>query len=100
MRRQFRDALTIGEVARLHGISASYLRQLFAAVNTSFSQQLLEYRLAAAHRALQDIRHIHHSISSIAYDCGFGDLSYFNRSFRRRYGMTPSDVREGALRRS
>jgi AraC-like DNA-binding protein len=23
----------------------------------------------------------------------FGDLSYFNRSFRRRYGLTPSEVR-------
>ena len=35
-------------------------------------------------------------VSSIAYDVGFGDLSYFNRSFRRAYGATPSDVRSGA----
>jgi hypothetical protein len=28
--------------------------------------------------------------------CGFNDLSYFNRIFRRRYGMTPSDAREEA----
>jgi len=33
------------------------------------------------------------SISSIAYDVGFGDLSYFNRAFRRRYDATPSDIR-------
>ena len=30
----------------------------------------------------------------IAYDVGFGDLSYFNRVFRRRYGATPSDIRQ------
>jgi AraC-like DNA-binding protein len=24
---------------------------------------------------------------------GFGDLSYFNRTFRRRYGMTPTEAR-------
>jgi hypothetical protein len=28
---------------------------------------------------------------------GFGDLSYFNRVFRRAYGETPSDVRQRAL---
>jgi AraC-like DNA-binding protein len=36
-----------------------------------------------------------HSITAIAFDAGFGDLSYFNRTFRRRYGATPSDIRNG-----
>ncbi|MFC4844519.1 helix-turn-helix domain-containing protein [Bradyrhizobium sp. GCM10023182] len=31
----------------------------------------------------------------IAFECGYGDLSYFNRSFRQRYGATPSDIRAG-----
>jgi AraC-like DNA-binding protein len=31
-------------------------------------------------------------------EVGFGDLSYFNRSFRRRFGMTPSDARQHARR--
>jgi AraC-like DNA-binding protein len=29
----------------------------------------------------------------VAFDAGFGDLSYFNRVFRRCYGSTPSEVR-------
>lgn len=29
----------------------------------------------------------------IAHDAGFGDLSYFNRTFRERYGSTPTEVR-------
>lgn len=29
----------------------------------------------------------------LAFWVGFGDLSYFNRAFRRRYGATPSDIR-------
>lgn len=33
------------------------------------------------------------SISAIAFDSGFGDLSYFNNTFRRRFGATPTDVR-------
>jgi AraC-like DNA-binding protein len=36
------------------------------------------------------------TISAVAFDCGFGDLSYFNRAFRRHYGATPSDIRAAA----
>jgi AraC-like DNA-binding protein len=32
-------------------------------------------------------------ISDIAFECGFNDLSYFNRSFRRRFGLTPTAAR-------
>jgi AraC-like DNA-binding protein len=39
------------------------------------------------------------SVSSIAYEAGFGDLSNFNHLFRRRYSATPSDVRRGYPRR-
>jgi AraC-like DNA-binding protein len=86
-------ALSIGEVARRHGISASYARRLFAAEGTSFAHYVLEQRLMRAHRLLTDPRQRQQSISSIAYEVGFGDLSYFNRSFRQRYGATPSDIR-------
>jgi AraC-like DNA-binding protein len=32
-------------------------------------------------------------VSDIAFDCGFNDLSYFNRCFRRRFGLTPTAAR-------
>jgi AraC family transcriptional regulator len=35
------------------------------------------------------------SISTIAYDAGFNDLSTFNRRFRRIMGTTPSAYRVG-----
>jgi AraC-like DNA-binding protein len=40
-----------------------------------------------------DPRRSGEKISTVAYDCGFGDVSYFNRMFRRSYGATPSDIR-------
>jgi AraC-like DNA-binding protein len=42
---------------------------------------------------LADPRRLCDKISAIAYDCGFGDISYFNRMFRQRFGETPSDRR-------
>jgi len=47
---------------------------------------------------LTDLRLAQRSISSVAFEVGFGDLSYFNRAFRRCYGATPSEVRRSAER--
>ena len=69
---------------------------LFAGQQTTFSDFVLDRRLALARRRLRDPARAGLTISAIAYECGFGDLSYFNRSFRRAYGATPSDVRSGA----
>jgi AraC-like DNA-binding protein len=33
------------------------------------------------------------ALSDVAFECGFNDLSYFNRCFRRRFGLTPSAAR-------
>jgi AraC-like DNA-binding protein len=74
-------------------VSDSYIRKLFGGEGTSFSEYVLTRRLIRAHRMLTDQRWAEVGIASIAYDAGFGDLSYFNRAFKRYYGATPSDVR-------
>jgi AraC-like DNA-binding protein len=86
--------LSIREIARRQQISESYIGKLFRDENTSFSQFVLNHRLARAHRLLSDSRFANRRIGEIAFESGFGDLSYFNRSFRRRYGMTPSEARD------
>jgi AraC-like DNA-binding protein len=90
--------LTLADVARSQQISESYIRQLLAENGTTFTDFLRNGRLTRAHRMLIDPAFADRSISAIAYEAGFGDLSYFNRSFRRRFGATPSDVREAAQR--
>ena len=54
---------------------------------------MLAQRLARTQRMLIDPRLAGRAITAIAFDAGFGDLSHFNRTFRRRFGMTPSEVR-------
>jgi AraC-like DNA-binding protein len=60
---------------------------------------VLTRRLVLAHRMLTDHRWGGVGIASSAYDAGFGDLSYFNRGFKRCYGATPSEVRDRSNRR-
>jgi AraC-like DNA-binding protein len=80
-------------VARRQGISESYIRKLFEGEGTRFSEFVLGRRLVRARRLLTDRRWADRSIASIAYESGFGDLSYFNRAFKRCYGARPSDIR-------
>jgi AraC-like DNA-binding protein len=54
---------------------------------------VLEHRLVHAHRTLKSPRFAGHTVSAIAFAAGFGDLSHFNRSFRRRFGASPTEVR-------
>ncbi len=87
-------ALSLQGIAAYNGISPRYVRKLFRDEATSFSDYVLSRRLDRAHRLLRHPEHAASTITTIAYACGFGDLSYFNRTFRRRYGMTPSEHRE------
>jgi AraC-like DNA-binding protein len=87
------SALSIDMVAKRHRISDSYIRKLFAGEGMTFSQFVLGRRLACAYRMLTDVRWADRSIAWIAFDAGFGDLSYFNRTFKRLYGATPSELR-------
>jgi AraC-like DNA-binding protein len=87
--------LSADAVAKRQQISESYIRKLFGGEATSFAEYVLARRLVLAHRMLTDRRWTGVGIASIAYDAGFGDLSYFNRTFKRCYGATPSEVRDG-----
>jgi AraC-like DNA-binding protein len=85
--------LSLAAVAARQNISPSYVRKLFETDGTSFTDFVLGQRLARAHRLLGDPRSAGRAIGDIAFAAGFGDLSYFNRAFRRRYGAAPGEVR-------
>ncbi|HEY7458682.1 MAG TPA: helix-turn-helix transcriptional regulator [Xanthobacteraceae bacterium] len=72
-----------------------YVQLLFEREGTTFSEYVLNKRLARAHRMLADPRYVTWTVTDVALEAGFGDVSYFNRRFRRRYGARPTDVRYG-----
>jgi AraC-like DNA-binding protein len=89
-----RRDLSIGAVAAHLGVTERYVQRLFEGDAVTFSSFLLGERLTRAYRMLTDLKYADRTVSAIAYDIGFNDISYFNRCFRRRYGATPRDIRE------
>jgi AraC-like DNA-binding protein len=92
------EEVTASALSARHGVSPRYIRSLFEGESTSLSQFVLAQRLMRVHRMLTDPRHDDRTISDIAFGIGFNDISTFNREFRRRFGVTPSDVRHNRQR--
>jgi AraC-like DNA-binding protein len=85
--------LSATSVALRLGLSRRYVHSLLEETAASFSDHVLEHRLTHAHHLLTNSDRVSARIAEIAYDCGFSDLSFFNRSFRRRFGCSPRDAR-------
>ncbi len=91
--RNLDSTLTIDAVARANGLSARQAQRMFESSGTTFSEFVLEQRLLMARRLLLHESARYRKVSDIALSVGFNDLSHFNRSFKKRFGVTPSDVR-------
>jgi AraC-like DNA-binding protein len=87
--------LTIASIALSIGLSPKQVQRLFERSGMTFTEFVLEQRLLSARRLLSSPNGHHGKIGTVAYSVGFGDLSYFNRTFRGRFGVTPSEWRDG-----
>ena len=85
--------LNLDRLAARQGISPRYVQMLFEEAGTTLSAFVLERRLDAARCMLMSPRYIAWTVTAIAMEAGFGDVSYFNRRFKQRYCMTPTDLR-------
>lgn len=94
-RRADLSAAWIG--ARL-GVSARQVHRLLEETPKTLQEHMLEVRLAHAFRRLSDPFGPAAAVSEIAVQCGFASVSHFTRSFRTRFGETPTTVRAVASR--
>jgi AraC-like DNA-binding protein len=90
-----REGLTLAMLAEALGLGEAALRNL---INQelgyrNFNDFLHHYRLqeAADRLTSEDL-----PILSIALECGYGSIGPFNRAFRQRFGMTPTEYRAAA----
>ncbi|MGY4191023.1 helix-turn-helix transcriptional regulator [Bradyrhizobium sp. USDA 4520] len=90
----------MNKVAGAIGMSRRYVQKLLEeGTGKSFTEHLAGRRLERAFAMLTDPHHLHLAIIEIAYAVGFGDVSNFNRTFRRHFGETPSGVRAASTMR-
>jgi AraC-like DNA-binding protein len=87
----FREEIRLEELLEITGLSkGTFSRQFKIHVGRTFSGFLLMLRVQAAAR---DLKETNRTVTEIAYACGFGQMSFFNRSFRKWKGMSPGEWR-------
>ena len=92
IRENFDKDITLEDMAAVAGFSNKYFCKFFKAMTgTTPVNYLLTYRVERAARKLlgSDL-----SVTQIAYDCGFNDLSYFIKTFKTFKKVSPKDYRK------
>ena len=80
-------------VAAMEGMSLRTLNRLFQSVGTTPRKWVQEQRLRGVAEDLCRVNLLAIPITEIAFSWGFNDLSYFNRAFKTRFGVSPSGLR-------
>jgi len=92
MRNNYDKNLSLNDVAEVVNMpEVSFSRFFKKRTGRTFIESLNDIRLGHATRMLIITTH---TVAEVSYKCGFNNLSYFNRIFKRKNGCTPSAFRE------
>lgn len=92
METHYKEPLRISTLAALCNFSEVHFMNLFKkTIGTSCIDYLNLYRLNKAAGLLTESNE---AVINIALDCGFTNISYFNRQFRSKFHMTPLEYRK------
>lgn len=84
------ENFTVQHIAEKVGFSRSQLhRKLKALTNMSANQLITEIRLKEAYKLL---KYKAANVSEVAYAVGFSNMSYFTKTFKKKFGKLPSQV--------
>ena len=90
--KNYRDEIRLSTLADIAGMSPSAFSRFFKLhTGRNLSEYIIEMRLGYASRLLVDTSK---GIAEICYDCGFNNLSNFNRIFRKKKNCSPSEFRD------
>jgi AraC-like DNA-binding protein len=90
--KYYMDEIRLATMADMVGMSPSAFSRFFKLhTGRNLIDYIIDIRLGYASRMLVDTAE---SISKISFECGFNNLSNFNRVFKRKKGCSPSEFRE------
>ena len=88
----YTQQITLDDLANLVGMTPVALSRFFKLRSgRTVSDYIIDIRLGNATRLLVNTTN---SVSEICYDCGFNNLSNFNRIFKRKKECSPTEFRE------
>lgn len=90
--KDYNEKITVEELAKLCSVSKYYFCRLFKEeTGLSVIQYIISYRISIAETMLKstDI-----SVENVAYSCGFDDVSYFYRTYKKLKGVSPMKARK------
>ena len=83
--------LSLKELSRIYHKNEKYLGRLFKSeTGQTFHEYCNGLRLKKAEKLLT---HTSERVINVALECGFNNVSYFNRVFHQKHGMTPTEYR-------
>ena len=92
IQEHYKEEIRLNELAGLVGMSPTAFSRFFKLrTGRSISDYMIDIRLGNATRLLADSSM---SVAEICYDCGFNNVSHFNRIFRKKKGCSPREFRE------
>ncbi|MHA6483202.1 helix-turn-helix domain-containing protein [Paenibacillus sp. strain BS8-2] len=91
VQHHFREPITLGSIAAYAGLSANYFSECFhKQTKVTFQEYVGEKRLLFASALLGSTRL---PVTEICYAAGFNTIPHFEKSFKRKYGMSPREYR-------
>ena len=90
--KNYMEEVRLAQLADIAGMSPSAFSRFFKLhTGRNLTDYIIDIRLGAATRMLVDTAR---SVSEISFECGFNNLSNFNRIFKKKKGCSPSEFRE------
>ena len=92
MSSHYMDDISTADIAAEAGYSPNYLTRKFReAAGIGVHEYLTFIRLQ---RAALELVSTDHTVTEIAFRCGFSDGNYFKDAFKKKYGVTPREYRK------